>query len=496
MITVVVFDLDGTLADTASLTNGRRVPWDVLAPGLAEPRDWIRDPRLRDLPGQLIQRGYTVFVATRAPLAYASTLVHLLGVDTQFILASAGPAQAKADRIVRLVSRGSISPDDVLYVGDIPEDETVARLARCRFAYIDDFLKDASLSQLRPLIGSSRLSIHEPEGTPKFTHGTIKGVYGPVSAGECSQMVRTAIRNGIPDPNEFVGWLDLLLQHPDLTREDRAALTYFALLTHRASGQVRRFLQHGLLSNLSSPSGRCIIRKHNLFQVDRRLITKAELRSDAQLRGRYLTGLRRVFESAQGTFTIGDASVPTRVAQTYRVGFGDILGVTKNYGGAYGTRWRSGPEVHLGNLDLVADIVASAVQGESTTPIVPVPSSPGSPKQPGEVSQRLASLVGERITRKVIPLLARSGDGFELVKTERPSEVVLLDDQITSGETVSRAMRILADHEIRVAQVVAFSANRSFLERVGAVPHGEMAGCPHLRVGRWLGLRCLCGQES
>jgi len=82
MISVVIFDLDETLAETGFLPPGRRTPSQLLSPGLGG-RDWVTDQSIADLPGELICRGYSVAIATRAPQPYASTLIHLVGVDTQ-----------------------------------------------------------------------------------------------------------------------------------------------------------------------------------------------------------------------------------------------------------------------------------------------------------------------------------------------------------------------------------------------------------------------------
>ena len=66
MIKAVVFDLDGTLANTTAIHGGRRTPWDLLSPGVAgeKAEKWAFRQYVNDLPGELIQKGYRVGVAT------------------------------------------------------------------------------------------------------------------------------------------------------------------------------------------------------------------------------------------------------------------------------------------------------------------------------------------------------------------------------------------------------------------------------------------------
>ena len=88
---LVFFDLDGTLADTAGLPAGRRTPWQVLAPGASGASSrWAFSAEVSATPAALMARGYVVVVVPRAPLRYASTLLHLLGVQVDDIIASTG----------------------------------------------------------------------------------------------------------------------------------------------------------------------------------------------------------------------------------------------------------------------------------------------------------------------------------------------------------------------------------------------------------------------
>ena len=91
MIKTVVFDLDGTLANTTAIHAWRRTPWDLLSPGVSGQKAdrWAFRQNVCDLPGELILKGYRVGIAAHAPLAHASIAVHLLGIGTEVLFAMA-----------------------------------------------------------------------------------------------------------------------------------------------------------------------------------------------------------------------------------------------------------------------------------------------------------------------------------------------------------------------------------------------------------------------
>ena len=100
-VRAVVFDLDGTLADTADWVPNsggkRRSPFDVLhrCPAGKPPAAATITDQHRQLPGELIARGYRTAIITRSPSAYASTLTGIWPLDTERLLASnAGAAPA------------------------------------------------------------------------------------------------------------------------------------------------------------------------------------------------------------------------------------------------------------------------------------------------------------------------------------------------------------------------------------------------------------------
>ena len=135
MIRAVVFDLDGTLANTAELKNGRREPYDVLK--LSPPGASTVELRFGDgrewLPGYLASNGYRVGIVTNSPPAYASTLLDLLLVDFERLLAGSKIYESKAKKLVALSDDWGIATDAILYVGDLPEDQVAAKMSGCGF---------------------------------------------------------------------------------------------------------------------------------------------------------------------------------------------------------------------------------------------------------------------------------------------------------------------------------------------------------------------------
>lgn len=144
-----VFDLDGTLADTAELSVGRRTPAHLLD---EDPLNYERDlspagwAKVNELgvdvstgPGLASASGHETAVITRAPQAYASTLVGLLGLEQHLLWPSSTSAADVTSKLRQLASLHSLPMDRVSYVGDTLEDEAAARQAGCEFIHVDAF---------------------------------------------------------------------------------------------------------------------------------------------------------------------------------------------------------------------------------------------------------------------------------------------------------------------------------------------------------------------
>jgi hypothetical protein len=463
VIRAVVFDLDGTLADTSTLGNGRRMPAQVLHGGVnnkgfdVSHRWWGWTRRVSDIPAILIERGYFVAVATRAPLAYASTLLHLIDVDYQILKSSCGAGLAKSETLVKLCSEFGISPQEMIYCGDLPEDRDIAAEAGVSFLDATDFRDHAALEKF-PRLLNGRGDEVEIEGLP---------LESPSSAGEhfllfdyVSHLKVGSLSQS--DVKLLDGYLDRVESSME-SSETRAAISANLLLNF-PSLPCRRNLQRELFLNVGPMDRDAILSSSDTirFGLNPRIITRRELRVDTPLRDEYLSALHRVWPSLQGDIVPGlfaAACFDGDIAY-----FGKVLGGAKDYRkhGASDGRLRSGPEVLLERVDFVSDLIASRLDPQEKRPLVPVPASAYSERQPGQFSIRVARRVADISQRKLLPILQRVDDDY-VVNLEsvsfRPWAVDLIEDQVTTGGTVTECREALDRAGIRVIGVYCYSAN-------------------------------------
>ena len=465
MIKAVVFDLDGTLADTASLGGGRRIPSQLIIGGVSEagvevsPRPWAWSREVSDIPAILIERGYWVGVATRAPLAYASTLLHLIDADYHCLKASCGGGLAKAGTLVQLCREFGIAAHEMVYCGDLLEDRDIATQAGVSFLNADSLRDDAILEKF-PRLLNGRGNMVKIDGGPKPSSNSNAGEHflwfdytsslkvGPISQSEL---------------NSLDTYLQLVESSGE-SAETRAAMSADLLLKFPAL-PCRRQLQIELFSNvgpgdrdeiLSGPD-RC------RFGPRPRLITRRELRIDTELRDKFLSALLQVWQPIQGS---PDQSISAAVCFDQDDWYiGKMLGRAKDYKrhNARDGRMRSGPEVLLEPVGFVSALIASRFDPHVSRPLVPIPSSGYSDHQPGQLSTRVARQVADLKHRELLPILRRLGDDYEVnphfPREHLPSNVDLIDDQITTGGTVNECREALEREGVRVSGVYCYSAN-------------------------------------
>ncbi len=496
MISVVIFDLDETLAATGHLPPGRRTPSQLLSPGLGG-REWVTDQSLADLPGELICRGYSVAIATRAPRPYASTLIHLLGVDTRMLWASCGQGLAKATQILQELELGGITPPECIYVGDGDHDREIATHVGCQYVHISDAISGAFLASLPPLAEIPRY-----RRPPNWANGEFEHFAGLFSAHEMEE-----------------AWAEQIVEQFD--HEERVA---FACASLRVAPQKmsRRENQLTLFANLTPEHASCIVQESPFLHVDSRIVTKAELRRDAVLRRAYLEGLSRCFPGLRVQMDVGGIEAEVRSVVDYQSEWGRALGTIKNYGNHdRNGNFRSGPEPELGGLDFVADVVAAQILDLSDHFVVPTPSHPYSDGQPGEVSRRLAHLVAERVELPVAEVLERQGADYlpdptvpwsafghtnEFGETDRVrrrvgpgKRAVLIEDQITTGNSINNAVQALSrlpDERLHRPVVVSYSMSRRVVERCHGVLPQTTLHCGLRIMTQLFGVNCLCGRNE
>ena len=518
-IGLVVFDLDGTLANTDELPSGWRTPYQVLAPGIDieqlctsarswpewsywnkwsywNTKDWSFGHEITNLPGWLIGQGYSVAVITRAPLAYASTLIHLLGISTQILRSSCGGTEhEKAQALIEIAEQLGMETAEMLYVGDLAADETIAKIANCRFASAED-LHSGELRRNLTLYAPRRV-LSVSELAPSSNHASITS--SNTLDDSLKRAVLKSIQNGIPDTEFHSSLLWKLSQSATLSNRTMAGLAFFSLLARPGSNE-RSLWRDILFIFLEPGAGSCLIRKGNgLYQLDPRIITRNEIRDYDH--STYLDGLRNCLP---GTTTLkfeGDISL--RAAFKFSLdsaNFGSCLSTAKAYIKSRG----SGPNVQLGYIDFIADILASYVDDlhldRIKTMIVPVPSSPFSPNHVGQVSFRLAFSISKLLDIPIWPVVSKTAnDEFEVAglgawqtyyaSNRIPREAILIEDQCTTGKSIMSVANKLQDHGIAVRHAVAYSTS---MITKGWLPYQELGTCFFNDIAAELGLKCPC----
>ena len=156
-----IFDLDGTLADTANLARGAREPYDVLrlVPPGGDTSSISFGEDVCELPAKLMQRGAFVVIITRSPRAYASTLTGLLDIDYDLGFANIQkpyPGNHKKALIETIQYLGlthdilrnnygidtfddyqHFSASDLIYIGDTPIDREAAEEIGITYRHAD-----------------------------------------------------------------------------------------------------------------------------------------------------------------------------------------------------------------------------------------------------------------------------------------------------------------------------------------------------------------------
>jgi len=397
-----VFDLDGTLADTADLDRGRRTPHlllqdDPLDTGIGVgPSRWgLRNERDVDMPaapGQVIASGHRAAVITRAPKPYASTLAGLLELERLPIWPST--RVNVAEKLRQLANLHRIPLEQVVYVGDTNDDRAEARLAGCHFTHVDQFeLPDKP--DLRP----------------------------PAAI----------------DEDSVAGIVSSLHSHPQHRRDElQARLARLVTPAHRYCLALPRTTK-GLPDGAFMEAG-----------VEPTLFTRDE-RGETYLR--MLRSLFPAHRTSRVRPSSGDSYYVCGYVKLEQEGsteadpLGGLFRVMKNY------RSTSGPEVELGSLPLVRDVLTSHLSewfrgfGHIGGMLVDHVAPNGfSAQTPGRVSSRLARLVADEVSSMLgtewqpVATVSRTREGLK-PNTDydgSPIWAVLIDDQRTTGGGLAR----------------------------------------------------------
>lgn len=404
----VVFDLDGTLANTASLAVGRRVPAQVLTlcpPGAAPTIAF--GGGVAGLPGRLIAAGYRVGIITRSPIAYASTVIGLLQLDYQAFRCSAEPEVNLRAAAAQL----GVALSEVLYLGDRATDEAAARSCGTQFMrppWVDGGTPFGLLLRLRLQDGHLANEPHRRRTPDK----RYLGSYG-----------------GQPP------WVSAL-----------------ATLTEYPGYRGRRVFQEAFLESVPIEARRCVMPDDGrVFWPE--IVTSAERQRDASLEEAVIAAVGRLFPAVPIDKGV---PCPTRACVRYVSDWGDLLRTAKNWGSLH-----SGSEVKTDMLELPATAIAAALTAmHDGLVVVPVASSPFSAARPGEASRRLAHRAAAMSGREVVEALEKHDAEQRCVLAGRGRRVVVVDDQVTAGTHLTAAVESLRASGYRVEGAVVWSASR------------------------------------
>jgi hypothetical protein len=214
------------------------------------------------------------------------------------------------------------------------------------------------------------------------------------------------------------------------------------------------------------------IRVFNLFKAGRYVeepminpdfITLYEYDNDIALRNELFELLRNVFP-------------PEEISSRYKVHltdpsyfsffpFGDFMGQNllvpiKNWRKGI----RSGPHVRLLHLEFIAVVMAaSLVMVEGRYSIVPAPASNFTKDKPGQVSIHLASRIAQLLGAEFLDILVKDSEDAVIARqTGRDGRnILLIDDQITYGETIQKSLQALDRTDFNVIQVSTWSYSSS-----------------------------------
>lgn len=469
-IRMVVFDIDGTIADTANLVpyKQRRKPDDILK--LLEPSavdsDLIRIKNIRRMTSNFNRCGIRVAVISSAPAAYVGTMCFLMGVEADTIIASnTEPGlTTKADRLLWLASTPryeefdeefdtSISMKDLLYVGDLSEDAVAAQSAGCLYQNIEEYLNDAEqLSQLSRLekrcedIVSGNLPLADE------SHNWHMGAF------EAGKEWQLEYLHGVSE-----SWYGIDISNPDATMDD--------------------LIRSGLFNPFkpNSPIQRPLL--------DPSFMTREEYQNDWDIKCKLFEAIANSHPAQLQQFdeTFSYLSKIKTYAHLYywnsRLGQ-DLWKSIKHWHNR-----KSGPEVNLLHLEFVALFMASSIWVQHNLSnssllkptLVPLPSSPYSSSSPARTSNRLAQRISQLTGLQFKEVFEKRHGEIILVDKDnsRLESVILIDDQLTFGKTAEKCLKKIYDQihnvELRVWTSQKFLTNLPNKSAQNFVPKPELA---------------------
>jgi len=417
---VVVFDLDGTLADTAAIptkTSTYRVPYDVLRlTDASKLGDYLlfNQSIKRDI-SCLIQTGICVYIITRAPRAYASTLIQLLGLDFCGLIPANSDFISVEEKLAFISAQTGSHPAEMLYIGDEARDEIAARTYGCFFQrppWVKGF--ENQQNHLSSWVNLANKVLQQEDGN-----------------GRTIERLNSSYTKHLENILNFSGSIDAewVFEEQDLIIEidNQKSVIPEPIIELKLDGILKPF-------------------------INPHFISRYEYDND-------LTYRNKLFELINTTMLSIERIAPPQSGKCPDLLDIPIYSVKKFEDSIYGQplwsllkNWhypKSGPAVHLHFLEMISLCIAAGLStfGDNSV-IVPVPSSEPTEDQPGQVSLRLAARISELSKIPMIPILYKSNEGiFCSTSSNFPyqRDVILIDDQITTGKNASNCVKLLKD---------------------------------------------------
>jgi len=499
----VVFDLDGTLADTASLDIGnriRRVPHDVLKIARTVNHSYdtaelmFNDGRER-IPGYLAARGYRIGIVTDSPVAYASTLIGLLQIDFERLLAGKANRECKnkTQKLELLIDYWKIeNPEELLYVGDTEDDAKAAANVGCCFMPV------SQINYLRDLEEFPAI-VREPAS---FNHPSIlNDLHEIATCKQCGR--RNSIASILDYGNNTCFGHGCEYEFSDLNRFDLLA-QIFTKLQIEPGNENRKKLQYIFFSILTEEVRDCVLDfcpEEGRFQFPPWLLTKSEISESSRVHYWFLEGLNNLFPLREQLGTDSSYLVP------YKSDYGEDL--YKQLKDFKNKRDMKRPEVHHSLGWIIAAAMAAKLKESSYVGIpylVPIPPRGFSEEFPGEFSFRLTSQITDHLPDfhgdLFHPFLVRYGSGiaidddlfqsflYELDKYEWVDlDILLIDDQHTMGNSMRKAKTAITqalppDKKVSIS---SFTWSKSMVQ-----DQIKSTGCLTEEYSHLYSRKCLC----
>lgn len=439
MIKVVVLDLDCTLVNSKEILRG-------LSPEQARPAHLLRlsEPHMKesqlirdaDLPRQidlLIACGVKIYILSRAPKAYASTLMYLLRIGFHELIPANKHMPDIRSKLVFIKQQENIFEAEMLYIGQ-EDDRRDGAMGLCLFQGAESMFRDDAerVNHFQSLISICAQAIESDYGENKL---------------------RTSVRYF---RDSYTARAENTLNALDNIKKTAKALNLEPLKVSKAltpepfhdwcsdEVSIKPFLSPTLLS-----------------------ITEYE--QDEKIRRSLLDMLKQIdfgpkrLRLPPVVEEINSKEFSVKLYSHFRFWEKDwdmqrLWSKIKDW-----HIWRgSGPHTQMHYLEFVALVMSTGLY-EKTQKIalIPVPAHKFSEAKPGQVSVRLTYRLGQLNNLSVIEALLKTDTNEVVMRPNQktlPTEVILVDDQITTGQRVFESLKALKSLGVSNVGIHTFSS--------------------------------------